>query len=77
MEQPQIHRRALGQLIKVLLGGGGVAVGLPASAAGKALAPVPDNALARPLPSVGKMELTADTRKQSSNSRSRTSTATG
>lgn len=45
MEQPQVHRRALGKLVKVLLGGGGVAVGLPASAAGKALAPVADKAL--------------------------------
>ena len=45
MEQPQVHRRALGQLVKVLLGGGGVAVGFPASAAGKALAPVADKAL--------------------------------
>ena len=44
MEQPQIHRRALGKLVKVLPGGGGVAVGLPATAAGKALAPVPDKA---------------------------------
>ena len=45
MEQPQVHRRALGQLVKVLLGGSRVAVGLPAPAAGKALAPVPDKAL--------------------------------
>ena len=44
MEQPQVHRRALGKLVKVLLGGGGVAVGLPAPAAGKALAPVADEA---------------------------------